>query len=70
VLGERERERAQAVAVDVGGDDLRVGVELGELNGPQRAAVEAVLARPPLALLHGLEALLGDCEQASKEEQP
>jgi len=29
------------------------GVELGELNGPQRAAVEAVLARPPLALLHG-----------------
>ena len=26
--------------------------------------------KPPLALLHGLEALLGDCEKESKEVQP
>ena len=40
------------------------------LRGLDGEAAGMHVLKPPLALLHGLEALLGDCEQASKEEQP
>ncbi len=40
------------------------------LRGLDGEAAGMHVLKPPLALLHGLEALLGDCEQESKEEQP
>ncbi|KOC30129.1 exodeoxyribonuclease V subunit beta [Comamonas testosteroni] len=40
------------------------------LRGLDGEAAGMHVLKPPLALLDGLEALLGDCEQASKEVQP
>ncbi|WP_314972810.1 exodeoxyribonuclease V subunit beta [Comamonas testosteroni] len=40
------------------------------LRGLDGEAAGMHVLKPPLALLHGLEALLGDCEKESKEVQP